>query len=202
MGLVGYARVSTVSQNLESQVHQLERHGCEPIFADRYTGRTRRDRTQLAEMLKYLRKGDVVVITKFDRLARNLKDLLNLMDEIHAKGATVQSLGQDFDTATETGRLMFQVMGVVAEYERECIRQRTLEGLAAARADGRVGGRPRALNERQVRVVWDLHRQGDSMRTIADVINVSVGTVHRVIQRERDRRANDTSDEHMDDQNS
>ena len=194
MGHIGYARVSTASQSLDSQVHQLRQHGCERIFEDCYTGRTRRDRTQLHEMLRYLRPGDTVVITKFDRLARNLRDLLNLMEEIHARKATVKSLGQDFDTTTELGRLMFHVMGVVAEYERECIRQRTLEGLAAARAKGRVGGRPRALNERQVRVVWDLHSQGDSMRDIADVINVSVGTVHRVIQRERDRRAFEAAD--------
>lgn len=188
MAVIGYARVSTTSQNLERQVQQLLAFECKPIFKDYYTGHTRRDRTQLNEMLRFLREGDVVVTTSFDRLSRNLGDLLNLIDEIHNRGAKVKSLAQDFDTTTPEGKLAFQVMGMVWEYERDCIRQRTIEGLKVARAQGRIGGRPRILKEAQVELIWNQHQNGKSMRHIASLINVSVGTVHRAIHREKDRR--------------
>ena len=194
MSLIGYARVSTYSQSLDSQLQRLKEYGCEKIFEDKHTGTTARERTQLAEMLRYLRRGDTVVVAKLDRLARNLLDLLNLLDEISKAGASFKSLSEDFDTSTEIGKFVLHVVGSVAEYEGECIRQRTLEGIAAARAQGRVGGRPRIMTDKRAKVAFVLHQNGESMRGIAEILNVSLGTVHRAIKRERERLSDDTDE--------
>ena len=187
--LIGYARVSMRSQNLETQRGLLHRAGCIRVFEDSGSGKTSRARTQLGQMLDYLRPGDVVVVTKLDRLSRSMMDLLSLSQTIHDKGAELRSLSEDLDTTTSAGRLIFHVMGVLAEYERERIRERTLEGLEEARKQGRVGGRPPVLNERQLRMVMRMRAEGESLREIARTFNVSVGTVHRAVRRETAKKA-------------
>ena len=180
--LVGYARVSTRSQNLESQCDQLKSAGCGRVFSDEYSGKTSRNRTKLNAMLDYLRKNDVVVVTQLDRLSRSMMDLLTLVEDIHERGAELRSLKENLDTTTSSGRLIFRVMGVLAEYEREIIRERTLEGLAAARRRGRVGGRPPVLDSHQRDKVLEMRRDGSSLRDIARTFKVSVGTVTRVLR--------------------
>ena len=180
---VGYARVSTRDQNLDSQIDQLRVAGCTKLFIDQGSGKDARDRTDLGRMLDYVREGDVVVVTQLDRLSRSLMDLLNLVDRIGKQGVQLRSLKENFDTATSDGKLFFRFTAVLAEYERERIRERTLEGLKAARARGRVGGRPRRLNEKQESVVCRMHKDGDSMREIARMFNVSVGTISRALAR-------------------
>lgn len=182
--LIGYARVSTNSQNLNSQLSLLEESGCKRIFKDVYTGKTARNRTELSALLDFLRPGDIVVVTKLDRLSRSLTDLLKISDQIHSKGAELRSLSEDFDTTKSMGKLIFHVMGVLAEFERSRISERTKEGLRAARERGRVGGRPRVLTDRHRDLVMKLREQGDSLRDIASMLNVAVGTVQRVIQEE------------------
>ena len=177
--IVGYARVSIEDQNLHSQLDALMGAGAERTFADRMTG-TARHRPELDRMVDQLREGDVVVVTKYDRLARSLKDLLDIVDTINARGAGFRSLAEDIDTTTPAGRLVFHVFASIAQFERERISERTREGLEAAKRRGRVGGRPPALNERQrdeVRRMRDV--EGRRLSEIADLFKVSVKTVRR-----------------------
>ena len=181
--VIGYSRVSTRDQNPQSQVDQLEKAGCTKILIDHGSGKHVRGRTALGKLLEYVREGDVVVVTQLDRLSRSLIDLLTLVDRLRKLGVQLRSLKESFDTTTKTGKLIFHIMGVLAEYERERIRERTMEGLKSARARGRVGGRPRSLTEKQEELMWRMRRQGDSMREIARTFNVSVGTISRALRR-------------------
>lgn len=178
--ILGYARVSTKDQNLDGQRDALTMAGAERLFEEKVTG-TARSRTELDRMLKDLRSGDVVVVTKYDRLARSLKDLLEIVDVIQSKGAGFRSLGEDIDTTTPSGRLVFHVFASIAQFERERIIERTKEGLEAARKRGRVGGRPPALSQTQVKEVRRMRDQ--EMRPIteiADLFKVSTKTIRRV----------------------
>lgn len=142
--IIGYARVSTDDQNLDAQTDALKAAGAERIFADKISG-VKRDRPELSAMLDQLRPGDVVVVAKYDRLARSLRDLLDLVETIKDRGAGFRSLAEDIDTTTPAGRLVFHVFASIAQFERERIAERTKEGLEAAKARGRIGGRPPAL---------------------------------------------------------
>lgn len=177
--ILGYARVSTGDQRLDSQRDALSAAGAERIFADTITG-TARSRPELDRMMMELRNGDVVVVTKYDRLARSLKDLLEIVDQVQARGAGFRSLGEDIDTTTPAGRLVFHVFASIAQFERERIVERTMEGLAAARKRGRVGGRPPALSPAQsieVRRMRDEEQR--PMPEIAALFKVSTKTIRR-----------------------
>ena len=179
--ILGYARVSTKDQNLDGQRDALATAGAERIFADTITG-TARTRPELDRMMTELRDGDVVVVAKYDRLARSLKDLLEIVDLIQARGAGFRSLGEDIDTTTPAGRLVFHVFASIAQFERERIVERTKEGLAAARKRGRVGGRPPALSPAQkieVKRMRDVEHR--SIPEIADLFKVSDKTIRRVV---------------------
>ena len=178
--IIGYARVSTDTQKLEPQTDALEAAGAERIFADKITG-TKRVRPQLELMIDQLREGDVVVVTKYDRLARSLKDLLDIVDAIATRGAGFRSLAEDIDTTTFAGRLVFHVFASIAQFERERISERTKEGLDAARKRGRVGGRPPALSAAQRNEVKRM--RDDEQRPLAEIarlFKVSTKTVRRV----------------------
>ncbi len=179
--ILGYARVSTKDQNLNGQRDALGVAGAERIFADTVTG-TARSRPELDRMLKELRSGDVVVATKYDRLARSLKDLLEIVDQIQAQGAGFRSLGEDIDTTSPAGRLVFHVFASIAQFERERIVERTKEGLEAARKRGRVGGRPPALSSAQkveVKRMRDVEMR--PIPEIAALFGVSDKTIRRVV---------------------
>lgn len=178
--ILGYARVSTKDQNLDGQRDALTASGAERVFADAITG-TARARPELDRLLKELRSGDVVVVTKYDRLARSLKNLLEIVDLIQACGAGFRSLGEDIDTTSPAGRLVFHVFASIAQFERERIVERTKEGLEAARKRGRVGGRPPALSHAQkteVKRMRDVEHR--SIPEIADLFKVSTKTIRRV----------------------
>ncbi|WBU58815.1 recombinase family protein [Paracoccus sediminicola] len=177
--IIGYARVSTDDQKLEAQTDALEVAGAERVFADKITG-SARSRPQLDQMINQLRQGDVVVVTKYDRLARSLRDLLDIVETIRERGAGFRSLAEDIDTTTPAGRLVFHVFASIAQFERERISERTREGLQAARKRGRVGGRPPALSAAQrdeVRRMRD--EEGRRLSEIAQLFHVSVKTVRR-----------------------
>ena len=177
--ILGYARVSTRDQNLDGQRDALTAAGAERIFADAITG-TARARSGLDRLLLELRSGDVVVVTKYDRLARSLKDLLEIVDLIQSRGAGFRSLGEDIDTTSPAGRLVFHVFASIAQFERERIVERTKEGLEAARRRGRVGGRPPALSavqKAEVRRMRD--EQLRPLPEIAQLFRVSVKTIRR-----------------------
>ena len=178
--LIGYARVSTEDQNLDAQLDALGGVGADRIFSDRISG-SLRNRPELGRLIDQLRDGDVVVVTKYDRLARSLRDLLDIVAAIQAQGAGFRSLAEDIDTTTPAGRLVFHVFASIAQFERERISERTREGLEAARRRGRVGGRPPALTAAQrievCRMRDDEHRP---LAEIAALFRVSVKTVRRV----------------------
>lgn len=179
--ILGYARVSTKDQNLDGQRDALAAAGAERIFADTITG-TARSRTELDRLLIELRPGDVVVVTKYDRLARSLKDLLEIVDLIQARGAGFRSLGEDIDTTSPAGRLIFHVFASIAQFERERIVERTKEGLEAARKRGRVGGRPPALSPAQAVEVKRM--RDEELRPIPEIaalFKVSDKTIRRTI---------------------
>lgn len=143
---IGYARVSMKDQNLSLQLDALEKEGCEKIFQEKATGGNA-DREELKKLLEHLREGDLVVIWKLDRLGRSLRDLVNLVTDIQARGAGLKSLNDSIDTTTPQGKLTFHLFAALAEFEREIIRERTKAGLESARARGRVGGRPKGLTK-------------------------------------------------------
>ena len=178
--IIGYARVSTEDQNLDGQLDALKAAGAEKVFADKITG-TARSRPELDRLLDQLRKGDVITVTKYDRLARSLRDLLDIVDSIQARGAGFRSLAEDIDTTTPAGRLVFHVFASIAQFERERISERTREGLEAARKRGRVGGRPPALSADQKA---EVRRMRDEelrpLPVIAQLFRVSTKTIRRV----------------------
>lgn len=177
--ILGYARVSTVQQNLNGQRDALQAAGCARLFANTITG-TARHRPELDRLLDQLRTGDVVVVTKYDRLARSLKDLLEIVDAIQAKGAGFRSLAEDIDTTTPAGRLVFHVFASIAQFERERIAERTKEGLEAARKRGRVGGRPPSLSPAQKAEARRMRdEEGRPIASIAQLFRVSPKTVRR-----------------------
>ena len=179
--ILGYARVSTADQQLDSQLDALSTAGAERIFADTITG-TARTRPKLDQLMRQLRPGDVVVVTKYDRLARSLKGLLDIVEQIKAQGAGFRSLAEDIDTTTPAGRLVFHVFASIAQFERERIAERTREGLEAARRRGRIGGRPHALSPAQkIEVKRMRDEELRPLPEIAALFKVSTKTIRRVM---------------------
>ena len=179
--ILGYARVSTKDQNLDGQRDALAAAGAERVFADTITG-TARVRPELDRLLAELRPGDVVTVTKYDRMARSLPDLLAIVEVIREKGAGFRSLGEDIDTTTPAGRLVFHVFASIAQFERERIVERTKEGLEAARKRGRVGGRPPALSPAQKIEVKRMRDEDHRpIPEIAALFKVSDKTIRRVV---------------------
>jgi DNA invertase Pin-like site-specific DNA recombinase len=160
-------------------VDALEKAGCLRIFTDHASG-SRASRPELDKMLEQLRPGDVVVVWRLDRLGRSLKNLIELVDGLAHRGVGLRSLSESVDTTTANGKLFFAVMGALAEFERDLIRERTQAGLAAARARGRVGGRPPVMNAKKIdkaRKLYDSRQH--TVSEIAEMLNVSVATVYR-----------------------
>ena len=148
--IIGYARVSTHDQNLDSQLDALQKADCEQIFQEKITGKIK-DRPELISCLKALRKGDVLVVWKLDRLARSLKDLVEIITDLNQREIGFKSLTEAIDTTSATGRLVFHIFGALAEFEHSLIRERTIAGLDAARARGRKGGRKPSMSENDIK---------------------------------------------------
>lgn len=148
--IIGYARVSTQDQNPQLQLDALNGAACEQVFHETATG-TFRERPELTACLRTLRKGDSLVVWKLDRLARSLKDLVEIVHDLNQRGVGFRSLTESIDTTSSGGRLVFHIFGALAEFEHSLIKERTIAGLAAARARGRKGGRKPALSPTDVR---------------------------------------------------
>ncbi|GGR34575.1 recombinase family protein [Deinococcus ruber] len=180
---IGYLRVSKGdhSQTTAPQKSALQAAGCERFFEDHMTG-ARWDRPQLLRALDQLRPDDIFVVWKLDRLSRSLKDLLHLMEQIEGKGAGFRSLTEAIDTTTPAGRMMMQMVGAFAEFEREIIRERTRAGLASARLEGRIGGRPHKLSSKQREELIRAVQEGRYSRAeAARLWNVHPSTVTRLL---------------------
>ena len=180
MAVYGYARVSTDGQSLVAQLTELKAAKCEKIFQEKISG-ARSDRKQLTRLMAVLAKGDVLVVTRLDRLARSTRDLLNLLGTIAEKGAGFKSLRDTWaDTTTAHGRLMLTVLGGLAEFERELIRSRTGEGRARAVARGVILGRRPKLTKHQKREAIGRREAGETLMDIARSYNVSHSTISRL----------------------
>lgn len=179
--LVGYARVSTTEQSPELQRDALQRADCEEVFWESGSG-AKADRPGLKKALDYMREGDVLVVWKLDRLGRSLKDLIEVVNGLQERGIGFKSLTEQVDTTTSGGRLIFHIFGALAEFEREVIRERTQAGRAAARARGRQGGRPRAMDEDKVRAAKAMLKDPDtSIGQVCQTLGISRATLYRYV---------------------
>lgn len=180
--LIGYARVSRgEDQSTAAQAAALRQAGCRRVFEET-AGGGRWDRPVLQDVLRQLRAGDVVVVWKLDRLTRSLKDLLHILERVEAAGAGFRSLTEAVDTTTPAGRMLMQLLGSFAEFERAMVRERTRAGLAQARAEGRVGGRRRKLSEAQREEIAQSVLSGrKSAAEMSRLFHVSQATVSRII---------------------
>ena len=178
--LIGYDRVSTQDQNLDLQSEALTKAGCEKIFNDKISG-SRAERPGLTKALEMLREGDTLVVWKLDRLGRSVKNLVDLVGELHQQGIQFKSLTDAIDTGTPSGRFFFHVMASLAEMERELTVERTRAGLEVARQLGRKGGRRRQMTESKIESAKKLLANGVPPRDVAMNLGVSVPTLYRWI---------------------
>lgn len=176
---IGYARVSTDDQNLEGQLDQLGRAGCDPIYSEQASG-SKDDRPELAQALKALRAGDSLVVCRLDRLGRSLPHLVQTVDQLAARGIGFESLAERIDTTSAGGTLIFHIFASLAQFERQLISERTKAGLAAGRARGRMGGRPPALTVKQLREAKRLLDDPEATVTdVAKTYGVSRATLYK-----------------------
>ena len=183
--LIGYARVSTNDQETTAQVLALKAAGCERIFREKASG-GRWDRPELHRILDQLRKDDVLVVWKLDRLSRSLRDVLTIMEKLTDEKAGFCSLTEAIDTTTPAGRMMLQMLGAFAEFERAMLRERTKAGLESARQEGRIGGRPAKLNISQRQEIVRLVMKGaKSAADAARLFQVHPATVSRLVSQAR-----------------
>lgn len=181
--IIGYARVSTNDQNLDRQFDQLTKYGCERIFMEKVSG-SKRERPELERMIDMLRKGDTVVMTELTRLSRSVKDLFDIVETIHSKHADIKSLKEPWlDTTTPQGKLLFTIFAGISQFDRDIIRQRTMEGLSSARARGRKGGRPKAALQKMELALKMYDSKDYSISEIEHATGISKSTLYRYLKK-------------------
>ncbi len=179
--LIGYARVSTVDQNLDLQRIALKEAGCEHIYIEQMSGAVR-DRPELMAAINYARAGDTLIVWKLDRLARSLKQLIDTISMLRSNAVGFRSLTEALDTTTSQGLLVFPMFGALAEFERSLIRERTRAGLSAAKRAGRMGGRPPKLSEDDIEAARAMLTNPDiAVASVAHRLGVSLATLYRHI---------------------
>lgn len=177
--IVGYARVSTVGQSLESQLEQLGNAGCEKIFQEKRSGKNS-DREQFQIMMDFVREGDTIIVTKLDRLARSMRDFTVHADALRGKGVTFKILNIGLDTSSPTAKLMLNMLAAFAEFEREIMLERQADGIAKAKDAGKYKGRkPSAKNK--AKEILALASEGKTRQAIADQLDIGVASVYRVL---------------------
>lgn len=183
---IGYARVSTKEQSFDLQVDALRKAGCKKVYKEIVSG-ARAERQVLNDLLQNIRSGDVLVIWKLDRLGRSLKHLIELVNALLEKDVGLQSINDPIDTTTAQGRLIFNIFASLAEFERDIIRERTQAGLSAARARGKMGGRPKGLSQEAEATSYaaaSLYREGElSVQQIADKLGIAKSTLYSYLRR-------------------
>jgi DNA invertase Pin-like site-specific DNA recombinase len=178
--LIGYARISTQDQDLRPQFDALTAAGCETIYQEKASG-GKRERPELKLLLSHIQPGDTLVVWKLDRLSRSLKDLIGIIEKLEKAGAGFRSLTEAVDTTTPAGRMMMQMLGSFAEFERAMMLERTHAGLIAARQQGRHGGRPSKLTTRQKQEVVERIRNGETAADVARSFNVDRTMIGRIM---------------------
>jgi DNA invertase Pin-like site-specific DNA recombinase len=179
---IGYARVSTTEQKLDTQLEALKAFGCERVFSETISSRVK-SRPELTRLLEHLRSGDQLVIYKLDRVARSTIELLHFLEHLSEKDIAIKSLGETWvDTTTSAGKAMITVFAGFAEFERDLIRQRTSDGREAAKSRGVKFGRPRKLSLEQIGVIVNAHRNGASVKQIAQSFSVGRDTIYRALR--------------------
>lgn len=181
--IVGYARTSTTDQKagLEAQLRDLQAAGCERVYQEEVSSVDTVNREKLAEALRFIRQGDVLIVTKLDRLARSVKHLHEVVEAITAKGASLRILDMSIDTGTSSGRLMLNLLGSIAQFEREIMLERQREGIAKAKADGKYTGRKptaRAKSEEVLRLV----AEGVPAAEVAEKLGIGRASVYRILK--------------------
>ena len=180
---IGYARVSTHDQNLDLQIDALEKAGCERVFQDRVSG-AKKARPGLEEALNFMRPGDSLVVWRLDRLGRSLQHLISTVTTLEKKDIGFQSLQESIDTTTSGGRLIFHIFGALAEFEHNLIRERTQAGLQAARARGRKGGRPKALDKKKTQLLYKLYDEKQhAISELCDMLGISKTALYGYLKR-------------------
>lgn len=177
---IGYARVSTIDQNLDRQIDALKDAGCEKIFAEKASGRSK-NRPELQRMLEYMRQGDQVVVVKLDRIGRNTKNLIELSEQFESAGVDFISLGDSIDTSTATGRLFFTVLAAISQFETDLNKERTKEGIAAARRRGNTGGRPKKDPGMVDRAIRMYNAKTFTVREISQATGLSKSSIYRYV---------------------
>ena len=179
---IGYARVSTHDQNLDLQKDALEKAGCEKIFVDEISG-TVAKREGLEKAKEILRKGDMLIVWRLDRLGRSIRDLIDWVTLLEEEGIGFKSLQESIDTTTSSGKLVFHIFAALAEFERNLIRERTNAGLAAARARGRLGGRKKSLGKKERKKVIEMYdRRNHSVKEICKMMGITKPTLYAYIR--------------------
>jgi len=189
---IGYARVSTQDQNPQMQLDALKKAGCEKIFVEKSSG-AKRERPELKAALEYMRTGDILVVWKLDRLARSIKQLIETVEDLENKDMGFRSLTETMDTTTSGGRLIFHIFAGLAEFERSIIRERTRAGLESAKARGRLGGRPPAMQKKDIVAAKAmLSDQKITVEQVAEHLGVAPSTLYRHIPGGRSNIAEET----------
>jgi len=179
MAIYGYARASTVGQDVTLQQETLRRAGCEVVRSEKSSGASRSGRSELAVLLQFLRRGDTLMVTRVDRLARSIKDLQDIVHELRAAGVSLKATEQPIDTSTAAGKAFLDMLGVFAEFETNLRRERQLEGIAKAKAAGVYKGRPPSIEASRVR---ELKAQGMRPVEIAKALKIGRASVYRVLE--------------------
>src|SRR5215218_2760251 len=187
--LVGYARISTIDQTLDLQRDALSVAGCTKIFTDTASG-AQAEREGLTEAISYVRAGDTLVVWKLDRLGRSLKDLIERITQLDDRKIGFRSITENIDTTTSGGKLIFHIFGALAEFERDIIRERTNAGLEAARARGKLGGRPPALSPEKIKLARKLYAdKSTSVSEICKMLGISRHTLRRYMKETEGHRS-------------
>lgn len=187
--LIGYARVSTADQDAAMQIDALKAARCWKVFVDTNASGALAERVELAKLMEQIRPGDTLTVWRLDRLGRSIGHLIETLTDLSAKDIGFRSLTENIDTTTSGGRLVFHIFAALAEFERDLIRERTRAGLAAARARGRIGGRPRTLSAAQIKTAKAMYAQQDmTVEQIGEVLGVSRSTIYRILSQQTPRR--------------
>lgn len=190
---VGYARVSSTGQNLESQIEALEAIGCEKIFTEKKSGKQTDNRTELLNALDFVREGDSFIVTRLDRCSRSVADLHNILEQLNKKGVSFKATQQDFDTSTSTGRLMIGLLSIVSAFETDLRAERQADGIKSALKRGVKFGRSSKLTDDQVQKIIALQETGKyTNQQIADQFEVGRSTLLRYVANYKKKVNSDT----------